>query len=517
MARPKRKAASTALSSSLEFFSLLKWLDGRPLMDTIEDYRRRGFTELLDTRREDGSPQFNFALWGRAKKNNKTTDLVLCAFYKLLVPHSVQGNQCYIVANDEQQAADDLALAKKLVQCNPVLQAELKIERKRIVRKDGRGFLEILPARDSAGAHGKTWIFFGIDEMHAYKDYDLLEAMQFDPTQLAALMMIVSYDSFYCSPGYPLFDFKALGRSGDDPRMHFQWYSADLCSDLAFADLPPEERANPSMESWADKNYLAQQKRRLPFHRYRRLHLNLPGSPEGSIFSPDNILEAVVKGRKALHPDELVERLGGARPRLAAFVDMSGGSSDDACLGVSFWDARQKKAVLVSLVSQLGRPPFNPRQAVRRFCDELSRWGLSQVTGDAYAGETFRRDFQDAGITYKVSDKNASELYEAFEVQLNAGEIELLDIQKMQDQFLGLVLKGSKITHLAGEHDDWANAAAGALTMCKVRRTMHFTPEMMREAGRRPDYARGDFGLAGRGGSWPPISNLSTFPTTIIK
>jgi phage terminase large subunit-like protein len=95
--------------------------------------------------------------------------LVLCAFYKLLVPHSVQGNQCYVIANDEEQAGDDLALAKKLVQHNPVLQAELKVERKRIVRKDGRGALEILPARDSAGAHGKTAIFVGFDEVHAYR------------------------------------------------------------------------------------------------------------------------------------------------------------------------------------------------------------------------------------------------------------------------------------------------------------------------------------------------------------
>jgi hypothetical protein len=64
--------------TSLEFFGRLKWIDGRPLMSTIEPYRRAVFTAVLDTRRPDGVPVYNLALLGRAKKNNKTTDLVLC-------------------------------------------------------------------------------------------------------------------------------------------------------------------------------------------------------------------------------------------------------------------------------------------------------------------------------------------------------------------------------------------------------------------------------------------------------
>ncbi len=468
--------------TSLELFSALRWLDGRPLIDTIEPYRCETFTALLDTRREDGTPKFNFGLLGRGKKNWKSCDVVLCGFYKLLVPHVVQGNQAYIIANDEEQAGDDLSLAKKLVQCNPVLQAELKIERKRIVRKDGRGSLDILPARDSAGAHGKTAIFVGFDEVHGYRDYEIIEALQPDPTRTDALMLIASYDTFYNKPGVPLFDFKLLGKSGDDPRMFFSWYSADLCTDPAFADLDPEARANPSMSSWLEgRAYLEQQKRRLPFFKYRRLHLNLPGVPDGSVFDPDGIMAAIVKGRRALDPDEVIERCG-MRPRFQAFVDMSGGSSDDACLAIAFHDPRAKKVVLVSLMSQTGKPPFNPRSAVKKFKEELTRWGLTQVVGDNYAGETFKRDFEELGVLYRAADKNRSDLYEDFEVLLNAGEIELLDIQKLQDQFLGLVLKGSKIDHLPGEHDDWSNAAAGAIVMAKARRGMIVSDEFLRRS-----------------------------------
>jgi hypothetical protein len=56
------------------------------------------------------------------------------------------GNQCYILANDEGQASDDLELAKKLIRVNPILDNMVEIKLKIIERKDGRGFLQILPA-----------------------------------------------------------------------------------------------------------------------------------------------------------------------------------------------------------------------------------------------------------------------------------------------------------------------------------------------------------------------------------
>jgi hypothetical protein len=79
--RRRRKAQVTAL----QFFSRLQWLDGRLLLDTIEPYRRRLLTTALDTRRPDGVPTYNFILSGRAKKNWKTTDLVLAGLYCLVI------------------------------------------------------------------------------------------------------------------------------------------------------------------------------------------------------------------------------------------------------------------------------------------------------------------------------------------------------------------------------------------------------------------------------------------------
>jgi hypothetical protein len=235
--------------------------------------------------------------------------------------------------------------------------------------------------------------------------------------------------------------------------MYFSWYSADHCTDPDYADAEPEARANPSMPSWGNPTYLAQQRRRLPSHKFRRLHLNLPGMPDGAFLDAGRVTDAVVEGRKVLRPVEGVEYSG--------FVDMSGGSSDDAALGIAHWDALRNRAVLHLIATQTGKPPFNPRDAVRKFADILKEYRISAVTGDRYAGETFVQDFQEHGVSYRLSVITKSQIYEALEPRINAGEIELLDVSRLTEQLLGLVARGTKIDHLPGDHDDLANVRPG--------------------------------------------------------
>src|SRR5262245_32572033 len=78
----------------LKFFSKLKWIDGRPLLDVIELYRRVIFQQALYTF-DSARPKFNLILTGRAKKNWKSANLILAALYRLLAWRSPGGNQCY--------------------------------------------------------------------------------------------------------------------------------------------------------------------------------------------------------------------------------------------------------------------------------------------------------------------------------------------------------------------------------------------------------------------------------------
>jgi len=446
--------------SPLDFFQHLRWIDGRALLDVIEPYRRRIFMDVLYTFKPDGSPRYNLALLGRGAKNWKSTDAILAGFYRLLAwPLAPQGNDVLIVANDESQAGDDLVLAKKLIECNPIIEREVNVLSKSIERSDGGGSMLILPAGDVTGSHGKTYAALVFDEMHGSRDYGLLEALKLDPSRPDALMWITTYDSLIHRPGIPVYDFVLRGKAGDDPSMYFSWYSGDYCTDPAFASLPPEQRANPSAASWGNPGYLAQQRRRLPTNRFRRLHLNLGGQSEGAFFDADAVQACVIPGRRHLSPQPAVS--------YCAFVDMAGGSGDEAVLGIAHRDAATNRAVLDAIVTQTGAAPFNPRQAVLKFAGVLKEYRLSEVTGDAYAGETFRLDFSSAGISYRVADMTKSELYEQLEPKVNATEVELLDEPVMLDQLLGLVMRGSKIDHQSGEHDDRINAAAGALLLVR--------------------------------------------------
>lgn len=447
MAKAKRRVAV------LDFLRLVHWLDGFPLLPRIEPYRRTILTDVLDT--PDGSGtglRYNLALLGRAKKNAKSLDLVLAALFACLANDSPLGNEAYIVATDEGQARDDLQLAKKLVAVSPQLAARLHVREKSLHRKDGRGFVMVLPGGDVQGSHGKSYRFCGLDEIHTQRTWDLLEAMQLDPHRPDAQQWITSYASIYHRPGIPLFDLLAQGKRGDDRRMYLSWYGADWSSDPAARALDPERRANPSIASFAP-GYLAQQQRRLPSHVFRRLHLNLPGLPAGAAFAAEAVTDAITRGQRVRPPQPGVVYV--------AFVDPSGGSSDAFTLGIGHAEP-DGRGVLDGVWDQGAATPFNPRVAVGRFAAVLKQYGISQVFGDRYGGETFVQDFASYGISYIVSAASASDLYAAFEPVLNAGLVALVDDAMVEQQLLGLIWKGGKIAHPSGEHDDHANAAVGA-------------------------------------------------------
>ena len=438
--------------SCMSFFRRLNWIDRKPL--TIEPYRERIFTRYFDEHREDGTLRYNLGLFGRGKKNWKSADLCLGALWALMEPTPGQ-HEVLLVAFDEDQAQNDLDLIKLIIRANPVLEKLLTIRDNMILRNDGLGFIKVLPGQSAAGEHGRTYRFLGIDEIHNQKTWDLLEALQPDPTRVNSQVWITSYASLLHKPGVPLFDLTAMGKAGTDPRMLFSWFAADYCTDPEFSELEPELRANPSITSWPDgRAYLEQQKRRLPAHKFRRLHLNLPGLPSGSAFQAEPVMAAIDRGVTMRPPvDGITYR---------AFVDMSGGSSDDACLSITHLD-EFGHAVVDRLVHQGQAPPFDPIKAVVRFALILKEYGCFTVVGDRFGGETFRAAFAKDGISYQPTRLSKHQLYESFEPHLNAHKVVLLDVAEAEQQLLGLVWRGGRIDHLIGEHDDWANALVGGV------------------------------------------------------
>lgn len=436
------------------FFSLLRWLDGRPLLEVMEPYRQTLLKEALFTFRPDGSPQFRRVLTGRGKKNSKTTDAVLSALYKCIAWKAAghRGNQVYFVASDMGQANDDLELCKTLIRRNPIIEAELVLKSNIIERKDGGGFIEILPAQDAQGLHGKTYLFLVVDELHTQKDYRLLEALEIDRTRPDAVQWFASYATLYRQAGVPLNDILKQHAAKKDQRLYVSWYAGTI------------EEANPSLGGPLGPTLedIQDAQRSLPSWIFRRLYHNLPGQPDGSALNADIVEGCIVRERKALPPEQ--------GRRYQAFVDMSGGGADDSTLAIAH--EADKKAVLDLLIDQGARNKgtFSPEQAVVKFAEVLKQYRVSVVTGDRYAGEWPRQAFEKFGIRYVVSGKNRSQIYASLEPLLNSGQVELLDHPKMEAQLIGLIRKGEKIDHPSGEHDDFANAAAGAVDLVKPGR-----------------------------------------------
>ena len=166
---------------------------------------------------------------------------------------------------------------------------------------------------------------------------------------------------------------------------------------------------------------------------------------------------AVVPGRFELQPHNGITYVG--------FVDPSGGSSDSFTLAIAH-KGRNGKSVLD--LTREYRPPFSPAEVVAEICAELKRFGLTLVHGDRYGADILAERFRDNGIAYRHSDKNKSDLYLELLPLLNSNQIEILEGQRLINQFANLersVARGGKSTvdHPRNAHDDIANAVAGAL------------------------------------------------------
>lgn len=164
----------------------------------------------------------------------------------------------------------------------------------------------------------------------------------------------------------------------------------------------------------------------------------------------------VISGRKELLPDR--------SQRYRAFCDLSGGRRDDATLAIAH---RSNKKIVVDFMKRW-KPPFSPVQVIAQMSNELRRFRITRVSGDAYAGAFVEEAFKSNRIHYAKSSRNKSELYLEFLPRLNSGEVELLDDDTLVDQLAALERRtrsGGRdlIDHPAGGRDDVANSVAGVV------------------------------------------------------
>jgi hypothetical protein len=181
-------------------------------------------------------------------------------------------------------------------------------------------------------------------------------------------------------------------------------------------------------------------------------------SDVGSFLDLDLIERAVETGRR--------ERAPMAGVHYEGFVDPSGMIQDAFTCDIAH---REGERIVLDVCRGI-RPPGNPSEVVKEFAALLKSYGCYTVTGDRYAGEWVREMFEKHGITYRHSELTKSEIYLEALPLFSQGCVDLLDVQPLTLELMQLERRTSRsgrdsVDHPPQGHDDYANAACGALVL----------------------------------------------------
>lgn len=434
--------------------NVMVWLDGRPMGTVLMPFQIDILKTFLATvRAEDLALWFRRGLLHMGKKNAKTLLLILSSMILLHTdkPMGRKGCQILYVASDQNQADENLDFTKKLYKVNPILLDEVEIKNSIIELKSGGGYVEIVASKNADSLHGRSYRLLAFDELHTQADYRVLEALELDPARPDAQQLFASYSPLTPKPGTPIVDMLKQYHDGIDSRL------------FVFSRSGSIEEANPAMGGplGSTKEEIEHARLRLPTWHWRRLFLNLAGQGADCAYDAVAIEACVVKGRRSLPPQPGIT--------YQAFVDMSGGGADDSTLAVAHPENGKLILDLILNQGQRNGGTFSPDEAVKKFADVLRLYRIHTIQGDRFAGRWPRDSFEKYGVDYEVADQTRSQIYASAEPMINAGTVELLDHPQMIAQLIGLVRRGDKIDHQPSDHDDFSNAACGALVQIAQR------------------------------------------------
>lgn len=161
--------------------------------------------------------------------------------------------------------------------------------------------------------------------------------------------------------------------------------------------------------------------------------------------------------------------------RYVGFVDVAGGTGKDSfTAGIAH--AEGNIAVLDLVYEK--RPPFNPNETVAEVSEILKQYGIKRISADKYAIGFVIDAFKSNGITYEASELDRSQIYLECLPLFTAGRARLIDHKRMNAQFRALERRTystgkDRVNHPEGGHDDISNAAAGALTLLRLKRSSY--------------------------------------------
>lgn len=388
---------------------------------------------------------FRKALFLTGRRSGKTRATSLIAVFEALLA----GNEKKLAAGETGVVAlmsvskDQAKLLRNYIEAileAPLLAKEVvKVTREGFELKNGIRIMVL--AGDYRTVRGYTMVaciideiaFFGIsDEMKVKSNDELVAAVT--PALMTTKGKLISITSPYSRKGYVWTTYDKHFGNDDSRTLVLQCPSRTLNPTLDQADIDEAMLDDPA-------------KARSEYYAEFRDDIN-------DFVSRELIEGCVIKNREVNLPSPTRNYF--------AFVDMSGGRSDDHAIAIAHKD---KRVVVIDYCRRYPKGQ-NPYNVVASMADQLGRYGVTKVHGDNYAAEWVSRSFQDNAITFEKSDRNKSQIYLELLPRLGSGEIELLDDEMLVNQLASLqrqTRSGGRdiVDHPKGGHDDLANAVAG--------------------------------------------------------
>jgi hypothetical protein len=417
---------------------------------------------------------------------------VFLALFKDWTSSMVPGERAtvLVLASDKKQAKTILRYATALVEEVPLLASKIERVTSEEIEFRGRVALEIGTA-SYRSVRGRTLVAAILDELAFFRsdesanpDVEILDAIRPAMATMPGSMLICASSPY--------------ARRGALWETYRRWYGKLDAPCLVWQ--APTRTMNPTL------------KQRVVDEAYER-DAAAASAEYGAQFRND--IDAFIS-REAIDAVTIPERrelYPVPGQHYVAFVDPSGGSSDAMTLAIAHVLRKDGKALVILDCVREQKPPFSPEATVASFVETLKSYRIHKVTGDRYGGEWCREPFRKLGVSYELSEKNKSEIYQATLPILNSGNVELLDHPKLAAQFVGLERRTARsgrdsIDHAPGAHDDLVNAACGAISLVSTAQPIDWG-KLLEAERRTPPYPGTD--------GWRRIHGYGADPTPYIR
>ncbi len=139
----------------------------------LEDWQKAFFANLFGWKRPDGTRRYKEALLMVARKNAKTTMAAMAILF-VLYCDGVRGIEAYTAASEAEQSRIAFAIVSGMIEADADLSAHAELQKKNLTVAGGSYRALNSGARSK---HGYNAHFVHIDESHAHKTPELMEAM----------------------------------------------------------------------------------------------------------------------------------------------------------------------------------------------------------------------------------------------------------------------------------------------------------------------------------------------------